>query len=110
MEPAKDGVSMKDVEAFAAQYGNPNFKADRLKKDMLMKSLAVLENFTRRPMIHKDRCIKCGICVQHCPVPGKALSFKNGKDHPPVYDRKKCIRCYCCQEMCPQKAITAGRK
>ena len=98
------------VEAYAAEYGNPNFKADRLKKDMLMKSLAVLENFTRRPTIHKDRCIKCGICVQHCPVPGKALSFKNGKDHPPVYDRKKCIRCYCCQEMCPQKAITAGRK
>ena len=45
----------------------------------------------------------------HCPVPGKALSFRNGKDRPPVYDRKKCIRCYCCQEMCPQKAITAGR-
>ena len=36
---------------------------------------------------------------------GKAVDFKNGKDHPPVYNYKKCIRCFCCQEMCPEKAI-----
>ena len=69
----------------------------------------MLDSISRRPVIHAERCIHCGICVAHCPVPGKALSFRNGKDQPPVYDRKKCIRCYCCQEMCPQKAITAGR-
>ena len=98
------------VGDFAARYGNPDFRADRLKKDLLTTSLGLLERFTRRPVIHEDKCIRCGVCVAHCPVPGKALSFRNGKDRPPVYDRKKCIRCYCCQEMCPQKAITAGRK
>ena len=76
---------------------------------MLARSLSMLSLFSRRPVIDAKRCIHCGICVSHCPVPGRALSFRNGKDQPPVYDRKKCIRCYCCQEMCPQKAITAGR-
>ena len=49
--------------------------------------------------------MKCGVCVAHCPVPGKAVDFKNGRDKPPVYDYSRCIRCYCCQEMCPQHAI-----
>lgn len=98
------------VDSFARSYGNPEFEVDRMKKDILMRSLGVLERFTRRPFIHKELCVHCGICVSHCPVPGKAISFKNGKDQPPVYDRQKCIRCYCCQEMCPQKAITAGWK
>ncbi len=96
------------VTDFSAAYGNPNFDADRVKPGVLVHALNTLEHFSRRPVIHKDRCIRCGICVSHCPVPGKALSFKNGKSEPPVYDRQKCIRCYCCQEMCPQKAITAG--
>ena len=55
--------------------------------------------------IDPDKCIKCSICVEHCPVPGKAVSFQNGKQNPPVYDYTKCIRCYCCQEMCPRSAI-----
>jgi uncharacterized protein (DUF362 family)/ferredoxin len=59
-----------------------------------------------RPAIDGAKCIKCGICVEACPVEGKALNFRSGsKNEPPVYDYKKCIRCYCCQEMCPHKAI-----
>ena len=77
---------------------------------MLTRGLELLERFTRHPVIDKDLCVRCGVCVSHCPVPGKALSFRNGKDQPPVYDRRKCIRCYCCQEMCPKKAITPSRR
>jgi ferredoxin len=59
-----------------------------------------------KPMIDSLKCIKCGICVNACPVEGKALHFTNNKkDSPPKYDYNKCIRCYCCQEMCPKKAI-----
>ena len=97
------------VGAFAEAFGAPDFDAERKKPTMLARSLSMLSFFSRRPVIRAERCVHCGICVAHCPVPGKALSFRNGKDQPPVYDRKKCIRCYCCQEMCPQKAITAGR-
>jgi uncharacterized protein (DUF362 family)/NAD-dependent dihydropyrimidine dehydrogenase PreA subunit len=59
-----------------------------------------------RPAIDRARCIRCGRCVEACPVPGKAIRFKDGRqDRPPVYRYEACIRCYCCQEMCPQRAI-----
>jgi uncharacterized protein (DUF362 family)/NAD-dependent dihydropyrimidine dehydrogenase PreA subunit len=58
-----------------------------------------------RPAIDAARCVRCGICVEACPVPGKALRFQNGRRVPPTYDHPRCIRCYCCQEMCPHQAI-----
>jgi uncharacterized protein (DUF362 family)/NAD-dependent dihydropyrimidine dehydrogenase PreA subunit len=70
--------------------------------------------FVRKPVIDPEKCVKCGICVEACPVEGKALKFLNGdKKSPPEYDYDLCIRCYCCQEVCPEKAISVtgqGRK
>ena len=105
-ESAGAEVSFED---FVNAYGAPDFDVIREPKGHLARSLSVLSFFSRRPVIDAKKCVQCGVCVAHCPVPGKALSFRNGKDHPPVYDRKKCIRCYCCQETCPQKAITPSR-
>ncbi|MFA5527467.1 MAG: DUF362 domain-containing protein [Peptostreptococcales bacterium] len=61
----------------------------------------------RKPIIENEKCIGCGVCVDVCPVEGKALNFtkQDKKRQPPQYDYKKCIRCYCCQEMCPEGAI-----
>lgn len=88
-------------------YGNKNFDVprDKPRKTFLKQYSSLMTRFSRRPYIKKKDCIKCGICVEHCPVAGKAIEFKNGRKEAPVYDYKKCIRCYCCQEMCPQKAI-----
>ena len=58
-----------------------------------------------RPVIDPARCIRCGLCAGACPVPDKALRFRNGRKRPPEYDYERCIRCYCCQEMCPHQAI-----
>ena len=98
-------------EELFEKYGNGAFDVGREKpkKTFLMKYSGFMTKIARRPVIDKDKCVKCGVCVEHCPVPGKAVSFKNGKDKPPVYDYKKCIRCYCCQEMCPRHAIKAKR-
>lgn len=89
------------------KYGKADFDADRTgtKKTLLSRFSDAMTAIARRPFISAELCVKCGICVEHCPVPGKAVSFKNGKTEPPVYDYSKCIRCYCCQEMCPQNAI-----
>ncbi len=106
--PGEEAAPMP-LAAFADAFGDPDFRVDRKRTERMARSLAMVSRLSRRPVIHPERCVHCGICVAHCPVPGKALSFRNGKDRPPVYDRKKCIRCYCCQEMCPRKAITAGR-
>ena len=89
------------------QYGNPDFNVDRteVRKNIWTKMAGALKIFQKKPYIEADKCVRCGICVQSCPVPGKAVDFRKGKDKPPVYDYKKCIRCFCCQEMCPKKAI-----
>ena len=84
-------ISMWTVLRYAAMSGQNLAKA--------------LNIFQKKPYIEPEKCIRCGICVNSCPVPGKAVAFRKGKENPPVYDYKKCIRCFCCQEMCPKKAI-----
>lgn len=100
------------VEELQKQYGKKTFRVDRTgkKRTLLSRYSDFMTSMAKRPVIEKDKCVKCGICVEHCPVPGKAVNFKNGKEKAPKYDYKKCIRCYCCQEMCPQKAIRTKRR
>ena len=59
-----------------------------------------------RPYIVAKHCVKCGICVNMCPVDPKAVNWHDGnKSNPPSYKYDRCIRCYCCQELCPEGAI-----
>jgi uncharacterized protein (DUF362 family)/Pyruvate/2-oxoacid:ferredoxin oxidoreductase delta subunit len=59
-----------------------------------------------KPYIDKDKCVKCGVCVQMCPVNPKAVDWHDGvKDKAPSYMYQRCIRCYCCQELCPEGII-----
>ena len=95
------------MDELAASWGNPAFHVPREKEKLNILSLwSKLTGGARRPVIDPDKCIRCGMCVEHCPVEGKAVDFTKGRDHAPVYNYRKCIRCYCCQELCPQKAIS----
>jgi len=59
-----------------------------------------------KPVIDREKCIRCGLCITVCPAKPKAVDWRNGdKSQPPVHDYRICIRCYCCQELCPEKAI-----
>lgn len=97
-------ISMQEA---VERYGNPEFNVDRtpVRRNIWTKMAEALNIFQKKPYIDAEKCIRCGICVNSCPVPGKAVDFRKGKQNPPVYDYKKCIRCFCCQEMCPKKAI-----
>ncbi len=53
------------------------------------------------PEVIEDRCKKCRICVDHCPVEAMKIT----DNYPVVADSGQCINCYCCQEMCPEDAI-----
>ena len=94
-------------EEMFARFGRKDFNVCREKDKVSILSLLskITGRFMRRPYIDANKCVKCGVCVDHCPVDGRAVTFKNGKDNIPVYDYGKCIRCYCCQEICPQHAI-----
>lgn len=59
-----------------------------------------------KPVIIKEKCVRCGLCVAVCPAKPKAVGWPDGDtSRPPVHDYRTCIRCYCCQELCPEKAI-----
>lgn len=95
------------MEEAAVKFGRPDFKVDRSpsKGRGILGRIGFLRIFQKKPYIEADKCKKCGVCVESCPVDGKAVRFDNGRKEVPVYDYKKCIRCFCCQEMCPHKAI-----
>jgi ferredoxin len=63
-----------------------------------------------RPFFNKNKCIRCGRCVEICSakalrfVPDHGLFGKHIK-----IDRDPCIRCYCCHEICPVKAVNLRR-
>lgn len=95
------------------KYGRPDFRVIRKKgkAEGIMNTVTILRFLKPGPRIDTDKCRKCGVCVESCPVEGKALTFSKGRNHPPVYNYRKCIRCFCCQEMCPHKAIyVRGRR
>ena len=94
-------------EDLLERYGNPNFNVDRklVRTGKWVKLDRFLKLFQKKPYIDPGKCVRCGICVESCPVDGKAVRLSDGRKNPPVYDYKKCIRCFCCQEMCPHKAI-----
>ena len=79
----------------------PDAKTTKKKQPAIIKSA-----LTARPEIIAERCVKCGICVNMCPVTPKAVDWHDGnKSNPPSYRYDRCIRCYCCQEVCPESAI-----
>jgi Pyruvate/2-oxoacid:ferredoxin oxidoreductase delta subunit len=93
------------------KLANKNFSVSRKKYTLQQGSMALLSSIiSRRPVIKKKLCTRCGICIATCPVTPKALSWpKKKKKRPPEYHYQYCIRCFCCQENCPQKAIEIKR-
>ena len=59
-----------------------------------------------KPYIVEEKCKRCGVCIEMCPISPKALGWRNdGEKTPPEYDYGRCIRCFCCQELCPHGAV-----
>ncbi|MGZ4913208.1 MAG: DUF362 domain-containing protein [Halobacteriota archaeon] len=52
-----------------------------------------------RPQISQERCTRCGICIEACPLPG-VIDLKTLK-----VNYTSCQRCLLCYEGCPESAI-----
>lgn len=50
-----------------------------------------------------DRCMKCGLCVAFCPIPGVLEQAEDG--HPVVMDAEPCVGCQTCSGNCPARAL-----
>lgn len=133
MQPDGAAILLDDM---SVKYGNRNFSVQRGKEYRgsfrIVNLLGGL--IEKKPVVVEDKCVGCGICVETCPVEGKAISLvpriratmsetlsnsqagralhdmidSSGKKVA-MYNYDKCIKCYCCQEMCPEKAISVKK-
>ncbi len=53
--------------------------------------------------VDPDRCNKCGICAEYCPMDVLAM---DSKGYPYMKYRDDCWYCDVCTFFCPRKAIT----
>lgn len=86
-----------------------NFDIDRspLKPYKAKGLMSFLNNlFVPKPVILREKCVACGVCIEMCPTAPKSVDWADGdKKMPPVHNYRTCIRCFCCQELCPESAI-----
>ena len=61
----------------------------------------------KRFHVEKDRCVKCGICANICPVG----DIKGGHGEYPVWlHHNDCLTCFTCYHHCPHHAIEFGNQ
>ena len=86
-----------------------DFKINRNPiSNLRMEGIFSLENDAGvpSPYIVDENCLRCGVCIDMCPISPKAINWQGSdKVQPPMYDYDRCIRCFCCQELCPHGAI-----
>ena len=98
------GISSKNVEVIGEKNIKVDFKKPTMKTNLSSKLpepiVKLIFNFTAlNPYLNKNKCKKCNICADVCPVDAIKLNPY------PKFDRKKCVLCYCCHENCPYNAI-----
>ena len=61
----------------------------------------------KRFHVEKDKCVKCGICANVCPVG----DIKGGHgEYPEWLHHKDCLTCFTCYHLCPHHAIEFGKQ
>jgi len=56
--------------------------------------------------VHKDECIKCGLCIANCPHSAVLVS-RNGY---PLFEPSSCENCYRCIHHCPKAALSLSKR
>ena len=62
--------------------------------------------FTVKIYLHKDKCTKCGLCIEKCPH----RAYRADSNKYPILDLKKCENCYRCVHNCPKVALSLSKR
>jgi uncharacterized protein (DUF362 family)/Pyruvate/2-oxoacid:ferredoxin oxidoreductase delta subunit len=98
--------SLDEIELLGAEWKDLPVKDFRKAPGSIRMIPAFLRGLGHRlvilkPLLNRDKCVRCGICGKVCPVGAITLDGENY----PVIDRAQCVRCLCCHEMCPAGAM-----
>jgi uncharacterized protein (DUF362 family) len=100
-------INLKEIETIGAVKPIDDFK---LPSKMMRGPFGhiswrlLTQLMTSRPVPIEEKCTKCGMCEEHCPVGAIKLGPY------PVVDPEKCISCFCCMELCPASALDVTKK
>ncbi|MCK4358290.1 MAG: DUF362 domain-containing protein [Candidatus Cloacimonetes bacterium] len=107
----KYNISLEDIKLigdFKENYKleNVNINKSKITNKILRLLSTPLKGIFKKlfwsyPDFLHEKCIKCGECVNFCPV--SALNI-NKVNPIPILDREKCILCMCCIEICSENA------
>lgn len=99
-DAVKRGLASYKIQIIGDLKKIPNFRFEKPSRFRNKTVKAIFSGMTKDKIIcDKEKCVKCGICMKHCPA--KAITLKPF----PEIDSKKCIRCFCCIEVCPNHAL-----
>jgi len=99
-DAVKRGLGSYDYELVGDFKEIPNLKFEKPSRFKRALVKVALMGMTKEEILcNKEKCVKCGICVRHCPK--KAITLNPY----PEINPEKCIRCFCCIELCPEHAL-----
>lgn len=74
---------------------------DTIARKRFIRMFSLAKYIKPYPIFNKNKCIKCKLCIERCPVD----AIKISKGRVKLKDKKSCIRCFCCLEHCPVHAV-----
>ena len=77
----------------------PSLRGERVLSEEMAQMLYA--RTLMRPKADPEKCTRCGLCVEQCPV----SALDQDGNEAPVVDPEVCIACFCCQEVCPEQAM-----
>ena len=103
------GLSLKiknDIGQFFKTNGNCA-KIPRLKWYSILNypNKMLGKNTKFKIYLHKNKCVKCRLCIEKCPV-GACVSNANNL---PAFHAAKCVNCYRCIHHCAQRALSLSK-
>ena len=93
-------AKLKSPQVITVPIAELNYQPEEIYNAMSKLSIKAARQMLPQRHIIKEKCTKCPVCIEICPVGAITL------DPFPCFG-DNCIACYNCMQLCPEKAIAA---